>query len=275
LERLRFQPNPSVRSVVIKVNICEYRTPETGAITDPLLLGALLGELRRVFPASGLTIIENDATTLEMGSAFRLLGFSELAARFHATLLNAAGGEWVEVEVPGGRVFEKLEIPAAVHSADLLVNLAKLKTNALTILTGCLKNTFGLLRLKRKVSLHGRIDDVLVDINKVIRPGLCIVDGVVGMEGVGGPAFGRPKRCDLLIAGRNPVAVDACAARVMGFRPLSIRHIRLCHQAGLGPVDYELSTDIAGFDYRRYRFRFDRLEYTLRNLVRSRAGVAT
>jgi hypothetical protein len=61
----------------------------------------------------------------------------------------------------------------------------------------------------------------------------------------------------------------------MGFRPSSIRHIKLCHKAGLGPVDYKLSTDIADFDYKRYRFRFEGLEYTLRNLLRSRAGVAT
>ena len=53
------------------------------------------------------------------------------------------------------------------------------------------------------------------------------------------------KRCELVIAGRNPVAVDACAARVMGFRPFSIRHINLCHGAGLGPVDYKLATDVS------------------------------
>jgi uncharacterized protein (DUF362 family) len=165
-------------------------------------------------------------------------------------------------------------VPAILDECDLFVNFAKLKTNALTKTTGCLKNIFALYRAKRKVILHGTIDEVLHDMNLVIKSDVCLIDGYIGQEGMG-PAFGRPKRCDLLIGGTNPVAVDACEARIMGFRPLSIRHIRLCHEAGVGPVEYELDTDIPAFDYRRYRFQFSHFEYHLRNALRTRAGIAT
>ena len=263
-----------VRTIVIKINICDYRRAESGAVTDPTILGGLLQALRARFAGARLVIAENDATTLDIAVAYKLLGFDRVAAEHEAELLNVATGRWTTKPVPGGLLLKDLEVPAILDECDLFINFAKLKTNALTKTTGCLKNIFAFYRAKRKVVLHGTIDEVLHDMNKVIKPDVCLIDGHIGMEGMG-PAFGRPKRCDLLIAGANPVAVDACESRIMGFRPLSVRHIRLCHQAGLGPVDYELVTDIAGFDYGRYRFQFPHFEHHLRNALRRRAGIAT
>jgi uncharacterized protein (DUF362 family) len=264
----------AARLIAVKINICDYRRAESGAVTDPVILGALLDALRERHPAARLAIVENDATTLDIAVAYKLLGFDRVAADHGAELHNVATGAWTKKPVPGGLLVKELEVPAILDECDLFVNFAKLKTNALTKTTGCLKNIFAFYRAKRKVILHGQIDEILHDMNKVIKPDVCLVDGHVGMEGMG-PAFGRPKRCDLLISGANPVAVDACEARVMGFRPLSVRHVRMCHEAGLGPVDYQLDTDIAGFDYADYRFDFPHLEYYLRNALRSRAGIAT
>jgi uncharacterized protein (DUF362 family) len=268
-------PAKPIRSIAVKINICDYRRPDTGAVTDPALLGALLDELRSRHEGARLVIVENDATTLDIRSAYRVLGFERMAAEHGAELHNVAEGGWVRKPVPDGRFLKELEVPAIVEDTDLFVNFAKLKTNALTKTTGCLKNTFALLREKRKVVHHPHIDDVLLDMNKVIRPDVCLVDGMIGMEGITGPAFGRPKRCGLLIGGSNPVSVDACCARIMGFSPRSVRHIRWCHQAGLGSMDYELETDIPEFDYENYRFRFELWEYYLRNMLRKRGGFAT
>jgi uncharacterized protein (DUF362 family) len=274
LDRVRFARNSSVRTIAVKINVCDYRRAESGAVTDPAILGALLHALRERYAVSRLVIVENDATTLDIGVAYKLLGFDRVAAEHQAELHNVATGSWTTKAVPGGMLLRELEVPAILDECDLFINFAKLKTNALTKTTGCLKNIFAFYRAKRKVILHGKIDEVLHDMNLVIKPDLCLIDGYIGMEGMG-PAFGRPKRCELLIGGANPVAVDACEARIMGFRPLSVRHIRLCHEAGLGPVDYELDTEIADFDYRRHRFAFPHVEYHLRNLLRSRAGIAT
>jgi len=272
LEHATVRTDPKL--VAIKINICDYRRPESGATTDPSILGALLRVLRHRHPSSRLVLVENDATTLDIGVAYRLLGFDSVAADHGAELHNMAMGAWAVRPVPDGRVLKELEVPAILDECDVFINFAKLKTNALTKTTGCLKNIFAFYRAKRKVMLHGTIDDVLHDMNKVIRPDVCLIDGYIGQEGMG-PAFGRPKRCELLIAGTNPVAVDACEARVMGFRPRSVRHIRLCAEAGLGPIDYELETDIPQFQYNRYHFEFPHFEYHLRNALRTRAGIAT
>ena len=264
----------SVKNIAIKINLCDYRRPESGAVTDPAMLAHLVNALRERFPVASVVVVENDATTLDADLAFRLLGYDQLAARMGFRLLNLAKDAWENLPVPQGLLFGSLELPRTLVEADLVVNFAKLKTNALTKVTGCLKNNFAVLRMKRKVVLHDRIDAALVDINRVVRSDWCIIDGLVGMEGMG-PAFGAPKRCELLLAGTNPVATDACEARLMGFWPWWVPHIRLCHKAGLGPLEYRLETTIPRFRYEDHRFAFDRTEYHLRNLLRSRAGVAT
>lgn len=253
--------------VTIKVNLCDYRMSDSGATTDPMMLGCLADAIRERFGDVNINIIENDATSIEADSLFGLLGFREIAERHSLNLVNAAKGKWITKKVNDGIMFDEIDVPEIVESCDLLVSLAKLKTNGMTKTTGALKNMFGLFRPKRKSVYHAKIDEVITDINKVMSPGFSIVDGMIGMEGLG-PAFGIPKKTGLLIAGADPVAVDACAAKVMGFNPKCVRHIMMAEKAGIGNISYELQTDIDGFDYSDYKFKFPAVEYTVRNLLR-------
>ncbi|NEQ53320.1 MAG: DUF362 domain-containing protein [Leptolyngbya sp. SIO3F4] len=267
--------NERVKSIAIKINLCDYRCAESGATTDPEMLGALIDVLHVHYPDASILILENDATSLETWSAFKVLGIDRIARTHNAELFNVADDSWITKTIPNGVVFQELEVPQILETCDIFINFAKLKTNALTKTTGCLKNIFAFLRIKRKVVLHGNINQVLVDMNKVIKPDLCLVDGYIGMEGMGGPAYGRPKRCELLVSGVNPVSVDACSARIMGFNPRRVKHIQLCSKAGLGSIRYQVETDIPQFEYSQYKFQFEYWDYVLRNLLRSRAGFST
>jgi uncharacterized protein (DUF362 family) len=73
---------------------------------------------------------------------------------------------------------------------------------------------------------HPRINDVIVDVNRLVKPELCIVDARVGLEGWGG-VYAKPivRPVRRVIIGRDPVSVDAMMSRVMGFDPATIRHI--------------------------------------------------
>jgi len=260
------------RLISIKVNLCDYRMADSGATTDPLLLGALIDVLRQRYPQAEVLVLENDATSVQAETLFSLLGIRDAAERHGAKVFNVADDKWVTKPVPDPRILHELEVPEVLCRSDLFVNFAKLKTNALTKTTGALKNIFAFYRAKRKVVFHGRIDDVLVDMNKIIRPHICLTDGYIGMEGQG-PAFGRPKKCGLLVAGVDPVAVDACSSRIMGFNPRFVDHIRMCHRAGAGEIRFQLDTDICGFSYRDYRFQYGRLEHIARAVLRKHVGV--
>jgi uncharacterized protein (DUF362 family) len=93
-------------------------------------------------------------------------------------------------------------------------------------------------KFKGKYHLKG-ISDVVVDINTVLKPALTVIDGFVGMEGEG-PVDGTPVQMNLIIAGTDPVATDATAARIMGFNPYEIKHIRRAYERGLGSSEAQV-----------------------------------
>jgi uncharacterized protein (DUF362 family) len=122
-------------------------------------------------------------------------------------------------------------LPAELLGADLVVSMPKLKTHHFAGMTGALKNLFGTVPGAvygwPKNLLHWRgIDNAVVDLAATIRPGLAIVDGVVGMEG-DGPIMGTARHVGCIVMGRDPVAVDATCARIMGLEPERVPYLRM------------------------------------------------
>ncbi len=83
------------------------------------------------------------------------------------------------------------------------------------------------------------VNQCLVDINRVFKPKLSIVDGLIGLEGIGPGNPGRPISLGLLIGGQDPVAVDAVCAKIIRLEPANLQHIRLAAEAGLGTIDFD------------------------------------
>ncbi len=118
-----------------------------------------------------------------------------------------------------------------------IVHLPTVKCHIYTTTTGAMKNAFGGLLTHKRHYTHTHIHETLVDllaIQREIHPGIfCIMDGTTAGNGPG-PRVMKPITKDVLLASPDQVAVDAVAARLMGFDPMGIRYIRLAHEAGLG-----------------------------------------
>jgi len=118
-----------------------------------------------------------------------------------------------------------------------VVHLPTMKCHIYTTTTGSMKNAFGGLLNTRRHYTHSFIHQTLVDllaIQKEIHPGIfTIMDGTVAGDGAG-PRTMRPVEANLLLAGSDSVAVDAVAAKIMGFDPMTIDYIRIAHERGLG-----------------------------------------
>jgi uncharacterized protein (DUF362 family) len=100
-----------------------------------------------------------------------------------------------------------------------------------------MKNMFGLLPDKFKGKYHMKgISKVIADINSVLKPALTVIDGFVAMEGLG-PVSGSPVQMNLIVAGKDVVATDSTASRIMGFDPQEVAHIRMAYDRGLGETD--------------------------------------
>jgi uncharacterized protein (DUF362 family) len=134
-----------------------------------------------------------------------------------------------------------------------IVHLPTVKTHMYTTTTGAMKNAFGGLLSKYRHYTHTWIHETLVDllaIQKEIHPGLfAVMDGTTAGNGPG-PRLMEPVVKNVILASADQVAIDAVAARLMGFDPLDIKYIRLAHEMGLGigdPREIELvGDDIAG-----------------------------
>jgi uncharacterized protein (DUF362 family) len=124
---------------------------------------------------------------------------------------------------------KELSLPRTVLEADFVVSMPKLKTHHWAGVTLSLKNMFGIVPGNcygwPKNALHwAGLTRSILDINSTVRPDFAIVDGIVGMEG-NGPIQGVPKACGVLVAGDDPVAVDATCARMMGLVPERIDYL--------------------------------------------------
>jgi uncharacterized protein (DUF362 family) len=161
----------------------------------------------------------------------------EMCARNNVQCLNPRHlKDRVKIDIPNGEALESIKVPRIV-TQSAIISAAKLKTHMSTKVTLGMKNMFGLLPDKFKGKYHARgINKVIVDINTVLKPALTVIDGFVGMEGRG-PSGGTPVKMDLIIAGKDVVATDATASRIMGFEPMEIPHIRKAFEKGLGNVD--------------------------------------
>jgi uncharacterized protein (DUF362 family) len=204
--------------------------------------------------------------------ALRQAGFDELVCVQNQTVVtNAFKGEDLNLYVP---VFQHYEVPVrynfrpgdmtwvsyrprarmlaldhiypeGIRIPDFfmgknIVHLPTVKTHMYTTTTGAMKNAFGGLLSKYRHYTHTWIHETLVDllaIQKEIHPGiLAVMDGTTAGTGAG-PRMIQPVVKNVVLASADQVAIDAVAARLMGFDPLGIKYIRLAHDQGLGTGD--------------------------------------
>lgn len=224
--------------VLIKINFITDKTWDTGATTDPMVVEAIIRKLENL-PVKTY-VVESDATITNADKAFEKTGMKEMCNRNGIEWLNLRHvKDRVKIEIPNGEALKSITVPRIV-TESAIISAAKLKTHLNTTVTLGMKNMFGLLpdKLKGKYHMKG-ISKVVVDINSVLRSALTVIDGFVGMEGRG-PVDGTPVQMNLIIAGTDPVATDATAARVMGFNPYEIKHIKKAYERGLGKSEAEV-----------------------------------
>jgi len=144
---------------------------------------------------------------------------------------------------------EGIRIPKRLIGSNV-IHLPTMKTHVFTKVTGAMKNAFGGLLFEKRHWTHGVIHETLVDllaIQKEIHPGLfAVMDGTFAGDGPG-PRCMVPHIANFILASGDMVAIDAVAAKMMGFDPLSIPFIRLAHERGLGCGDVR-DIEIAGED---------------------------
>ena len=221
--------------VLIKVNFITTKTWDSGATTDPIVVEAIIQRLKEL--SLEVIVVESDASITNASKAFRVTGMAEMCERNGVEWINLRHvKDRVELPVPGGIALKKIVVPRIVAESGI-VSAAKMKTHTETGVTLGMKNLFGLLPDKFKGRYHLKgMHRVVADITTAIKPHLTVIDGFVAMEGRG-PVGGSPVQMETIVAGRDVVAVDSTASRLMGIDPHEIGHIMMAHERGLGEID--------------------------------------
>ena len=250
--------------VVVKPNICNARNPHGMVITDFRIIEAVVKMLLE--EADRVTVVESDNISDTADSRAEKSGLLDLLDGLGVEFLNLSGDEYEIHEVAG----KKLKLPRTVLDADYFVNLPKIKTEGHVGVTLSMKNLFGLPVRRKKSQLHRVLDDVLPYLTKVVRNDLIVVDGLTAMEG-NGPLIGTPREVGAIVAGTNPVSVDAVCSTMMCFDPYAVEHIARAHHEGLGEIELE-SLDIVGDGLDQFVCEFQR-PYSLRATLKSLRSV--
>jgi len=210
--------------VCIKVNLThDLLLP--GSIVSPAVARAVcLTMLDRI---DSLVLAESSQVVTDADKAYRVSGyertFRDMPVRWH----NMTHHPYHAVTIDD----ERLLLPDIISSHQM-VNLCVMKTHFRSVISGALKNFWGFLETGRE-RFHADLPRKIAQLHTHIPSALHIMDGVIAMEG-NGPKSGIPREVGLVMASRDPVALDSVAARLMGFDPAVIEHIQHCAERDLG-----------------------------------------
>lgn len=255
----------SKATTILKDNI-SWHYPFPGANTTPWQLeGAILGLREHGF--QDITCVQNKTVVTNAFKGEDLNHYVPIFKKYDIrTLYNFRESDmrWVEYR-PRARmhVLDKI-FPDGILIPDYffgknVVHLPTMKCHIYTTTTGAMKNAFGGLLSTHRHYTHSWIHETLVDllaIQREIHAGLfAIMDGTTAGNGPG-PRTMIPVVKDIMLASSDSVAIDAVAAKMMGFDPMSLAFIRLAHEDGLGCGDVR-DIEVVGDDISKENWGFE------------------
>lgn len=224
------------QNVILKPNYTGNVPEDSGGVTSCAVLEGVI-RLVRESGAGKVSILEGCGTiALGTQKICKNLGVDRIAEKYDAELLDANLQPMCTRSDARFRELCQVTLTKQIFDGSLIINIPVMKTHPLVDVTVAMKNMNGLLSPQDKRHFHDlNLRRAIVDYHMVLPDYLTIVDGLTGMEGMG-PVEGMPVSMGIIMAGSNPVAVDASAARVMGFSPENIGYLQYAVEAGLGPV---------------------------------------
>jgi len=215
--------------VLLKANLLAPVDPLEAVTTHPAVARAVIELVKE---AGGVPVVADSPGYFSRSRgpcrALELCGLKQVADELCVESLQfeAIENGFIETAVHGGVQLDSIFAARLALEADVIITLPKLKTHSNTWYTGAVKNMFGAVATRtrkqaHKLASYERFSAALVDVYSVFRPQLAIMDAVIGMEGEG-PRHGNPRTAGLILAAKDPVALDAVASKIIGFDPEAI-----------------------------------------------------
>ena len=236
--------------------------------TKAEIVVALIKELKEI-GIEEVSVAEGSILGMDASVQFEDSGIKEMVEAVGGRVIDLDQSDHIKVKVAENLT---LEIGKPILNTDNLINVPVMKTHIQTRLTLGLKNLKGTLSKESKRMMHrGDLERYIPLLCKAVRPKLTIVDGLIGIEGLGPGTWGKPRKPGLLIAGMDPVAVDAVTATIMGHDPREIEHIKIAWELGLGEMELD-KVEIRGVPLEEAIYPFEPAQLGAHNIVK-RLGI--
>lgn len=220
--------------ILLKPNLLAADPPEKCSTTNPAVFKAV-GE---IFKAAGAQLSYGDSPAIHNpGYAAKKSGMADVAREIGIELADFQNGE--EVPFHEGTLNKKFIIAKGILENEGIISIAKMKTHGFARMTGSVKNQFGCIPGTLKSEYHVKFPDandfsrMLVELNRLVKPRLFVMDGIIAMEG-NGPRSGVPKKMEVLLFSSDPIALDSTICRMINLEPEYVPTIKYGHMAGLG-----------------------------------------
>lgn len=235
--------------VLLKPNIGRSARPGTAVTTNPAVIAAAIDVFREA--GAIVAIGESPIIGVDLEEAYRICGVTKIAQARKCPLIDMDKHSFVERPIPNGKVLQTLQVCEDIEGFDVIVSIPVMKMHMHTHVTLSIKNMKGCLWRRSKVKLHmlppvkgddnKPINIAIADMSGVLRPHLAIIDGSVGMEGLG-PSAGTPKELGVVVVSADPFAADSVACELMGTSAREAPYLAIAAQRGYGIIDIDAIT---------------------------------
>ena len=252
-------------TTILKDNI-SWHFPYLSANTTPWQLEGTIHALKSN-GYNDITSVHNNTVVTNCEKGQRLNKLAPIYKKYEIKEYENFDTEkvrWIRFEPKAEMLALNKIYPHGIHIPEYffgknIIHLPTMKTHIYTTTTGAMKNAFGGLLNTRRHYTHSLIHETLVDllaIQKEIHSGIfAVMDGTISGSGPG-PRTMTPHDTNVILASGDQVAIDAVAAKIMGFDPMSIKFIRLAHERGLGKGKMD-EIEIVGDDFSDLRLKYD------------------
>jgi len=224
--------------VLIKPNLLFGKSPDKAVNTHAMVVRAVMERLADC--GAKMTIGDSPSMGTAAGAA-KKCGISDVAKSFGVEVISFK--DTGHVTAAEGRIYRHLPLSTDALDADVVINIAKLKTHAFMTLTLGVKNLFGCVVGMAKSQWHLKAGQdplafarMLVEIDAAVSPALTIMDGVLAMEG-NGPGSGDPRYLGMILGSREAVAMDRVILELLGESTDRLPVIQAAREMGHGATE--------------------------------------
>jgi uncharacterized protein (DUF362 family) len=229
------------QGVILKPNMSFANPPERGSTTHPLVVATVA---QACMEAGAREVLVLDHTLQRAELCLERTGIRDACKQIKGVHVLALSDKkfFREMKVPQGKVLERIEVFKEVLEGNVLINLPVAKSHSTTGVSLGLKGLMGLIWERDSFHSQYNINQAIADLATVIKPQLTVLDATRALAsgGPGGP--GDVQKPNLIIAGIDPVAVDAYGVSVVpwygqNFKGRQVEHLLIAFQRGLGKID--------------------------------------